>query len=244
MHRTEKIIGTPVAKAQCKKEAENKPVADEKAAEEVKEAPKAPEAKVTGNSKIAITKHQLIEVQIYNDIWQTGAEFAIKNVSDSTIATLVFEAVFYDKEGNVLDTINHRELDIKPGISRGVGLKSKIFEPKRLKSYDVKIVKMTTTDIEKVQVRKQDLGFGIGGEAQFSGTLKNISDVKTDAAVVATFFNKDKGTVGDKVVLIRDIEPEKVKQFSLKFKPQEGDVISTCNIRVVSSIEEMAEGAS
>jgi hypothetical protein len=217
-------------------------VAEEKPAEEIMEAPKtAPEATVTGNEKIAIVKHQLIDIQVYNTIYQTGVELAIKNVSNSTIATLIFEATFYDKNGNILDSGRHRELDLRPGVTRGIGIKSKIIEHDRLKSYQVKIVKMTTTDTEKVQLRRQDLKFGVSGEAEFSGTAKNISDVKTDAAVIATFYNHQKETVGDKVLLLKNLEPGKIRTVNFRFQPQEGDIADSCNIKIVSDIAEMTE---
>lgn len=237
MSELDNIKETHPQETQCDKETEDKSSLEEKPAEE---APKVPEPIVTGNSKVAIVKHELLDMQVYDTIFQTGVDFAIKNISDATIATLIFEAIFYDKHGNELDTQNQRELDIKPGVSRGIVIKSKVMESDKLKSYNVRIVKTTTTEIEKVQIRRKDLNINVDGGLEFNGTLKNISDIETDAAVVATFVNHKKETIGDKVVLTRNLEPGKIKKFSFKFKPQEGDTVDTFNIKIVSNVEEIA----
>lgn len=42
------------------------------------------------------------------DMGPAGVDFDIRNVSDSTIANVLFEAAFYDIEGNIVDTVKHR----------------------------------------------------------------------------------------------------------------------------------------
>lgn len=227
----------------CDKETGEKPVTDEKPVEEVKEEPKTPEPVVTGNSKISIIRHEVLDMQVYNIMYQTGVDFSIKNISDVTIATLIFEAIFYDKRGEVLGTSNYRELDLKPGGTRGIAIKSKIIDSGILVSYNVRIVKMTTTDVEKVQIRRKEFNINFNGEVEVTGTLKNISNVEADAAAIATFVNHSKETVGDKVVFVKNIGPGKIKKFSFKFKPQEGDVVDTFNLKVVSNVENIMEEA-
>jgi hypothetical protein len=199
-----------------------------------------PKPTVTGNDKIAITKHNLAEIQVYICVYKVSVEFAIKNISDVTISTLVFEATFYDETGKALETATEKELDLRPGVSRGISIPSQTITPGTIKSYNVGIVKMTTTNTEKVQLRSQDLKVSATGEAEVSGRVKNISSVKTDAAMVVSFGNHKKESIGDKVLIIRDIEPDKIKPFSLRFKPHEGDVDSF-SIKIISDISEMIE---
>jgi hypothetical protein len=162
----------------------------------------------------------------------TGVELAIRNVSDSTIATAVFEAVFYDQEGNILDTVKHREIDLKPDTSRAIHITSSINEIDKVKSYGVRIIRTTTADVEKVQLRRHEMRTTEAGEEEISGTVKNISEVKTDAALVATFYDPKKENIGTKVLVLRDIEPNTIRQFDFKFKPQEGDIVRSYSLNV------------
>jgi hypothetical protein len=216
----------------------------EKHVEEAEGTGIVPEPTVTGNDKIAITKHQLLEIQVYVCLYKVSVEFAVKNISDVTISTLVFEATFYDKTGKELETETHRELDLRPGVNRGIVITSHTTTPGTVKSYNVRISKMTTTDTEKVQLRQQNLKVDDAtGEAEISGTVKNISNVKTGAAMLVTFGNHKKETIGDKVLIIRDIEPDKLKKFSLKYQPVAGEDVDNFSIRLVSNIAEMPEEA-
>ncbi len=196
---------------------------------------------VTGNDKVSIIKHQLSEMQVYNDMYKVSVEFSIKNISDITISTLVFEATFYDETGRALETVTQKELDLRPGVSRGVFINSHTITPTTIKSYNVRIARMTTTETEKVQLRKQELEIEATGEATLKGLVKNISGVKTDAALIATFNNKNKEAVGEKVLILRDIEPNTLKQFNLKFKPPAGAIIDGYSIKIISDIAELNE---
>jgi hypothetical protein len=174
---------------------------------------------------------------VYYEKYPDGLELAIRNVSDSTIATAVFEAVFYDKEGNILDTIQHREVDLKPDTSRAVHISFSKFDCKQVKSYDVRIIRTTTADVEKVQLRRHEIGTTQTGEEEISGTVKNLSEVKTDAALVATFYDGRKEAIGTKVLVLRDIEPNAIRQFDLRFRPQEGDRVRTYTLDVGEIVE-------
>ncbi|GAI57443.1 unnamed protein product, partial [marine sediment metagenome] len=169
-------------------------------------------------------------------VYPAGAELAIRNVSDSTIATAVFEAVFLDIEGNILDTVEHRESDLKPERSRAILINTSIPESDKVKSYDVRIIRTTTADVEKVQLRRHEIRTTETGE-EVRGIVKNLSEVKTDAALVATFFDPKKETIGTKVIILRDIEPGTIRQYQFKFKPQEGDVVRTYTLNI-GEIEE------
>jgi hypothetical protein len=200
----------------------------------------------TGNEKIAILKHSLSPapvggtwVQIYC-VSCRGAisiELAIRNISDSTLATIVFEAIFYDIEGNILDTVEYKTFDLKPDTSRAIGIGSLIPEYSKIKSYNVKITRMTTTDVEKVQLRRHERSKTETGEEEIKGTVKNISDVKTDATLIANFYNTKKENIGTRVLALRDIEPDSIKQFNFKFKPQEGDRVVNYSLTIGEIVE-------
>ena len=199
-----------------------------------------PTPKATGHDKLAITNHKLYLTDMgpRGPMGSDGAKLAIKNVSDEIIASVVFDVVFYDVECNIVYKFEHKETDIKPGNSRSV----LIFPPERtrnvLKSYDIKVVRVMTADEEKVQVRRHEARTNEAGEEEFRGTVKNISNVKTNTALVATFYDPKKESIGTKVIILRDIEPGSLKQFHFIFKPQEGDIVKTYTLNVVCDIEE------
>ncbi|MFC2026849.1 hypothetical protein ACFLUX_02620 [Chloroflexota bacterium] len=192
------------------------------------------ESTATGNEKIAILKHHLRRISLTEFLDNrrevpAGVEFAIRNVSASTIATAVFEVVFYDIEGNIVEKVEHKEVDLKPNTSRAVIIFSSMLEVERIevKSYAIRLTKTTTTDVEKVQLRGYQIRTTETGE-EVKGIVKNISEAKTDAAVIVTFYDSKKEIIGTKVITLRDIEADSIEQFYFKFKPQEGDIVKTC----------------
>ena len=198
-----------------------------------------PEPSATGNEKIKILKHSLNSgsggfdnTTAAGDENPAGVELAIRNVSDTTIATVVFEAVFYDIEGNVMDTVKHTKTDLKPDTSRAVNIKYRLRRGDKLKSYDIKITRMTAADVEKVQLRRHERKTTDDGQEEVRGIVKNISEVKTDTALVATFLDSKKENIGTRVVILRDIEPGDIRQFHLLLKPMEGDSVSTYTLNI------------
>lgn len=210
-------------------------LADEQVVSEVKAPPKMPAPSATGNQSVAILKHNLRDVDMAPDgshRFQAGLELAIRNVSDTTIATAAFHAVLYDEEGNVVDTLEHREIDLKPDRSRGVHIAYPQYEYEKVKSYDLRIVRTTTADFEKVQLRRHEAKTTETGEEEIVGILKNISSVKTDAAVVASFYDAGMETLGTRVLVVRDIEPDALRQFVCRFRPLEGDMVMTYALHI------------
>ena len=204
-----------------------------------------PEPMVYGNDKVAITKHKLEEMQVYNCMYKICVDYAIRNVSDKTIATIVFEAKFYNEKGKEMDTVLHKEIEFQPGVSRGIIIPSKnVIIPGVVKSYEVRIIKMTTTETEKVQLRNQDMKIDpVTGGAELRGMVKNISAAKTDAVLLITFGNFKKEVIGEKVIIIRDIEPEQMKKFQFTYKPYGGEMVDSFGVVIVSDIAEMVEEA-
>ncbi len=200
------------------------------------ERSKLPEPTATGNDRVAVLTHKLLGIGMGRDEEFPTAriELAIRNVSKSTIATVIFEARFYDQDGNTVDTVRHTEVELNPETSRLVRITSSIpvYDYDRIQSYEVRLVRTTTAETEKVQFRSYEMTTLETGEEQVTGIVKNVGEVKIDAAVVATFYDAQKETIGMRVLLVREIEPNTVKRFDLRFKPQEGDTVRNCSLAV------------
>jgi len=200
---------------------------------EVRKPPKMPEPTATGNARIAVLKHGFAVRNMLEKFPDPpGVDLAIRNVSESTIATAIFEAVLYDEEGNIVDKVKHGEITLEPATSRAIHISYPPHQDGIVKSYDVRIVRTTTADVERVQLRRHESRTTETGEEEIVGIVKNISQVKTDAAVVATFYDLQKENIGTKVVVLRDIEPNTVRQYELRFKPQEGDEVMSYTLRI------------
>ncbi len=195
-----------------------------------------PTPNVTGNDKIKIINHSLLEMQLQVDAWMVGMEFSMQNISDTTIATVVFEAEFFDKDGNIFDKMQHKEIEFYPGQARGVRITSSIRDYNKIKSYDVKIAKLLTADFEKVQIRRRDVKVTSEGNLDIKGAVKNISGAKTDAAVVVNIFNTKNEDIGCRVILLKDIEHKALRDFQLTFTPPPGEIVDTCILKAVSEI--------
>jgi hypothetical protein len=185
-----------------------------------------PDPSVTGNEMVEILKHKMVDA--YSDgkeSFPAAVEVALRNISDETIATLIFEALFYDFEGNIIDDIKHKEYDIKPDYSRAFLINSSVNESGIVKSYSIKIKLLLTTDIEKVQLRARAIVTNREGEAEISGTAKNISNVKIDSALTAVIYDTEENIIGTKCVIFKDMDSGNVRKFNILFKPQEGTVI-------------------
>ena len=197
-----------------------------------------PELKAIGNEKVKILKHGIITQEVDDSrVHIGGVDIAIRNVSDVTIASVVFEAVFYDIEGNVMDTVKRVEAELKPNFSRAVAIHFSQQDVYHIRGYDVRIVRMKTVDAEKVQLRRHEIKTTDDGQEEVGGIVKNISGVKTDAALVATFYDSKKENIGTRVVILRDIEPGSLRQFHFMFKPIEGDIIRTYNLNIGDIVE-------
>jgi hypothetical protein len=208
-------------------------LSEEKLAVEPEKLSNIPCSIVTGNEKIAIVNHFLSETEAgREEETQIGVRFAIRNIWNSTISTIIFEAVFYDKEGNVIDTVKHKEVDLKPNTSRGIYLTCLTRETNIVKSYSIKIIRTTTADEEKVRICGYKVETTRTGEEEVKGTVKNISNVKTDAALIVNFHNYENENIGSKVVVFEDIESNNTRKFFITFKPVKGDTVKSCVLNI------------
>ncbi|MFZ7104277.1 MAG: hypothetical protein ACOWWO_16700 [Peptococcaceae bacterium] len=178
-----------------------------------------------GNDKIKIINHslQIIDSATMQKDYRFFIEMAIRNIFDKTIATALFEVVLYDSEGGIVDKFYHKEYELKPGRSRAINID--IYDDKEIiKSYRVTLLKAVTSDAERIQLRRNEIRSVEGGE-EVRGIIKNISDVKTDAAIVATFEDAWAEKIGVKIIMINDINPGEFKQFHFVFTPPEGAIV-------------------
>ncbi len=168
-----------------------------------------------------------------------GIELSIRNVSDRDLATAAFEAVFFDQQGQIVSTVKHSEVELGRETSRAIRINCSLphFESDRVQSYIVRVIRTTTAAEERVQSRRHETRTSESGEEQVWGIVKNIGDVKTDAAVVWTFYNPGKENIGTRVVILRDIEPKTIRQYRFGFKPQEGETVRSYSITVGEIVE-------
>jgi hypothetical protein len=194
---------------------------------------------VTGNNQITILKHSLRETD--NDdpriMLMSFIDISIRNVSDKTIASAVFDAVFYDSVGNILDTVRHREYELKPDYSRMMIITTNKVKSGNAKSYRVTLIKTTTTDTEKVQICRHDIKT-VENKEEIRGTLKNLTDAPTDAVLVATFKDSRDEKIGVKAIIVKNIQPGHIKSFRFSFAPPEGETVKIYSLDVAELVQE------
>ncbi len=195
---------------------------------------------ITDSDQVIILKHSLIEFSpLAKDSGKPPSiDTAIRNITDSTIATVLLEATFYDEEGNILDKVEHIEVELKPGVSRGVVIRaSNASLHDMVKSYAIKVLRVITADIERVQFRRNFTKTNEFGEEEVTGSVKNISDIKTDTAIVATFYDYRKEIIGTNVALIEGIDPQSIRTYQFKFKPHHDDKVASCSVVIGGVVE-------
>lgn len=182
-----------------------------------------------GNNEIQILEHSLQKVEEFSSGQrpETSINVAIKNISEKTVSTAIFEIIMLDGSGIILDKIVHKELYIKSQNGRRFNVVTKSDIWNKVKSYKIRVIKTITADIEKVQICSQRIRTNDNGEEEFGGLIRNISDVKTDTAVVATFKDRLDDVIGIIVLPVKNIEPGKVKKFDFIYtNPSRGHINS------------------
>lgn len=194
---------------------------------------------VTGDEKIKIMNHSLRETDFTNQhLINSGViDLAIRNVSDKTIASVIYEAIYYDSEGNVLDIVIHKDYDIKPKRSRAISIVSDKVKNYDIKSYKVTLLKSITTDIEKVQLCGSELRTLENGCEEVCGIVKNISDVKIDAALLVGFKDNKNINIGTRVVVMKDLEPGMVRRFNFIFDTPKEEKVKSCSFDIGEIVE-------
>jgi hypothetical protein len=172
-----------------------------------------------GNNEIQILDHSLQKIELFSSGQrpETLINIAIRNISEKTIATAFLEITLLDGMGIILDKIVHKELYIKSKSGRRFDIAIKQEIQNKVKSYNIRVTKAITADVEKVQICSHRIRTNDNGEEEVAGSVKNISDVNTDIAVVATFKDKLENVIGVKILSIKNIEPGRIKNFDIVF---------------------------
>ncbi len=203
-----------------------------------------PEPSVTENDKVKITAHSLVEGDPCNEEgFRRSIDVTVKNVFNKAFATVVIEAVFQDGEGNVLDTVRQKAIELKPDSSCQISLAPANPDANMFRTYKISVCKAVTTDFEKVQLKSHDMK-PVDDAVEVSGVVKNISSGKADAAVVTLFKDVKDEKIATRVIYIRDIEPGTSKQFRFKFAVPAGEAVNSYAISVGSIAEEPAAPAA
>jgi len=199
---------------------------------------KIPQPVAIGNDKINIISHGLLDAfNLRRAGLPARIEMAVKNISQSTIATVIFEATFLDLRGNIINTVTHKETDLKSLASRSFFIKSSVNLECIAKSYSVKIIHTTTADVEKVQLLNKKRQVNQNGDEQIIGMVKNISEVNTNAVILATFYNHGNQCVGNRAIILNDIDPDTIRHFQMPLDRSLGDMIKNIDLQVGELIE-------
>lgn len=194
-----------------------------------------PEPTAIGNDRIEILKHSLVQLDTLSDRAhhpRPWLELVIRNSTNRAIATMLFKVDFYDQAGNLIETVKHREIALEPDRSRAVVINFSPYGYEKIKSYTARLIRTTTAEEEKVQLRRHESNTTETGEERITGIVKNLSNAKADAAVVVTFYDTQDEIIATKVVILRDIEANSLGQYELEFQPRDGDQIGSYTIGI------------
>ena len=201
----------------------------------------SPKSTATGNDMVEIIKHNLlIGADPYDSASLTGLielsigaiSISIKNTTDKILSTIVFNVELYDIENNLIDTIRHNEYELKPLTSRSIMIGSHKYAGNHAASYKLNIIKVLTTETEKIQLRKHERVAIDGGGERITGLLKNISETKADTAVIVTFMDANNERIDIKVLPVKDIDAFSTRRFSFDFFPACGEKVDSYTINI------------
>ncbi|MDD4923876.1 MAG: FxLYD domain-containing protein [Dehalococcoidales bacterium] len=213
----------------------------------IKEMVVTPVPQAEGDQMIVIIRHSFQDTGLL-DVGITeikrGIELAIRNVSGQSIASAIFAVDLFDAEGNYISTLKHTEPDIQRDTSRAFLIQTTSVKDDIIRSYNVKLIKTVTAELEKVQLRRNEVKRLPNGREELSGLLKNVSSVKTDAVVVVTYLDANEEPIGVRTLEVRDINPGTVQKFALEFTCPEGLAVKKRDIDIGELAEAEAVAAA
>ena len=206
----------------------------------IKEMVITPPPEAEGDQRIVIMRHKfqdtgLLDVGITH--FKTGIELAVRNVSDENIASAIFAVDLFDAAGNFITTFRHTEIDIQRDVSRAFLIQTTNIKEDVVRSYNIKIIKTVTADIEKVQLRRNEYKKLPDGRDEVSGLVKNISSASTDAVVVVNYLDANEECIGVRTQELKDIAPGTVCKFAVVFDCPEGRFIKKRDIDIGELVE-------
>jgi len=206
-----------------------------------------PPPEVEGDQKIVILRHSfqdtgLLDVGITHI--KRGIELAVRNVSGQAIASAIFAVDLFDGEGKYITTLKHTEIDFQRDTSRAFLIQTTSVQDDIVRSYNIKIIKTVTADIEKIQLRRNEVKKLPDGREELSGLVKNISSVSTGAVMVVTYLDANEEIIGVRTLELKDIAPATVRKFALEFTCPEGLAVKKRDIDIGELIEAEAAAAA
>lgn len=212
------INGQPEKDAQTFLNSEKKLDEGEQLQEEpIKLSLEKPNSFVTGNDNIQVLKHGFLDIDNYNSYIDSKlkktVEISIRNVSGKIIATALFEAIFYDANWVILDTVYHKECQLEPKTSRAFTITSDKKTYNLIQNYEISLLKTVTTEIEKIHLLRHEIIKIEPGEERITVVLKNISNIKTDSALIVYFYDENEEIICTKILEIKGMEPRSVRNF-------------------------------
>ena len=199
-------------------------------------------AVVMDNDEVKIITHTLAEGNALNEEgFSRSIDVSIRNVFDKTFASVILEAVFMDGEGNELDTVRQKVLEIKPDSSRTVQISPAKPDAGMFRTYRLSVYRTVTTDIEKVQIKSHEISRSTARWRFRAFSRMSVTAKQTPPWSPSSRMSKTKNR--HKVAYIRDIDPGASKQFRFKFVEPEDENVNSYVISVGSIAEEAATPA-
>jgi hypothetical protein len=167
------------------------------------ETEKEPVQKAPEENKIAILSHNVFREEDEKSGSRIVVELNIKNVMERPVGSVVFEAVFSDVNGNIINKVEQRVSSIAPNTTRTVRLVYKEDAAKPVGNYNVKVrdivmvPKSAFAGNDKVLITKHSLKYM--DNAILEGLecgIKNISDKPIATLIIeCTFFDGEGGVL-------------------------------------------------
>jgi hypothetical protein len=150
----------------------------------------------------------------------------IENMTEECMAAVVCACDFYDSDGELMDSVRKRISEIKANATKSFVIASQKLA-KDAKKYSVSIIKVITSQEEKILIYRAGTSRMGTGEELVRGLLKNISNSAVDAWFVATFFSSENEVIGTRVLKLEGISPNSTREFSFVYMPPaEGERVS------------------
>jgi hypothetical protein len=206
---------------------------------------KTTEKKEAEENKIAILGHNVFR----EDDKESGGsriviELNIKNVLDKLIGGVVFEAVFFDKDGKLIDEVEQKISDITPNSSRLVRLSYREDKNNPVENYNVKIGKISVapdpvaSGNDMVSIVKHNLKFM--DNVMFEGlecAVRNISDKTISTLILeSVFYDSEGNTVNVTKHKETNLRPGNSRGITIKPSTPDALKIRSYSIKAIRAV--------
>jgi hypothetical protein len=209
---------------------------------------KAPEPVVAGSEQVDILSHDFL---IKEGGEKVGVLINIKNIASADLGKVVFESVFFDIEGNVVDMVEYQTRECKNGENRTICIETPKAKDIGIRSYDVRIKNVVITPIpmasgnDRISIIKhtfQELDLVLSnadGEvrSRVSISLMNVSeDIINTAIFEAEFYDLYGESLGTVHHEEYDIKPKTRRAFFITTDSIEEYKAKSYKIRTIDTI--------